>query len=197
MRDILYTIAFDAQGELVKAVDATKGVAYSCPDCGGELISRRSLEMKKGAKRPHYAHTVHNPNCNPESALHFGFKRLLSKRIEHSLDIREPLPMSWSCTFCDREHKGNLIKKAVRVQEEHDLGVCKPDIALLDGNGQPVWAIEVKVSHAPEEYALTYYREHRIALARFDLKSDLDLDKATAPRLQPDHVDQCAKPRCL
>lgn len=60
----------------------------------------------------------------------------------------------------------------------------------------PVWALEVVVTHAPEERTLNYYRQQRIALARFDLKSDTDLVKAAAPVLLPDHVEQCINPRC-
>ncbi len=196
MRDILYTVAYDEAQELVLAVNAVKGLRYHCPECKGEMIPRRSVEEKKGAKRPHYAHKVKSPNCQPESVLHFGFKRLLSKRIQRHLDNKDPLPIKWHCTACDRDHEGNLLKKAARVEEELSLGPCRPDIVLSTNADSPVWALEVVVTHAPEEQALAYYRQQRIALARFDLKSDTDLEKATAPVLVPDHVDQCVNPRC-
>ncbi len=196
MRDILYTVAYDDVQELVLAVNAVKGQRYHCPECKGEMIPRRSVEQKKGAKRPHYAHKVKSPNCEPESLLHFGFKRLLYQRIQRHLDNEEPLPIKWRCGACDREHEGNLLKKAARVEEELSLGPCRPDIVLSTNADSPVWALEVVVTHAPEEQALTYYRQQRIALARFDLKSDTDLEKATAPVLMPDHVDQCVNPRC-
>ena len=89
MRDILYTVAYDEGQELVLAVDAVKGLRYHCPECKGEMIPRRSVEQKKGAKRPHYAHKVKSPNCEPESVLHFGFKRLLSRRIQKHIDNHE------------------------------------------------------------------------------------------------------------
>lgn len=196
MRDILYTVAFNEAQELVFAVNAVKGLRYHCPECKGEMIPRRSVEQKKGAKRPHYAHKVKSPNCEPESVLHFGFKRLLSQRIQKHLDNKEPLPIKWQCTICDREHEGDLLKKAARVEEELSLGPCRPDIVLSTNADSPVWALEVVVTHAPEERTLNYYRQQRIALARFDLKSDTDLVKATAPVLLPDHVEQCVNPRC-
>lgn len=196
MRDILYTVAYNDDQELTLAVNAVKGLRYYCPGCKGEMIPRRSIEQKKGAKRPHYAHKVKTPDCKPETVLHFGFKRLLSQRIQKHLDNEVPLPIKWQCTACDRIHEGNLLKKAAHVKEEYYLGPCRPDIALTTQNGSPVWAIEVVVTHRPEEQALSYYRKERIALARFDLMSDTDLEKATAPVLIPDHVDQCVNPRC-
>ncbi len=196
MRNILYTIAYNNKGELVFAIDAQKGEIYRCPGCNGEMIPRRSVELKKGAKRPHFAHKILSPNCKPESVLHFGFKRLLSRRIHSDIENNRPLPIAWSCSSCDRIHKGNLIKKARSVVEEYDLNSCRPDIALLDKSNQIVWVIEVVVTHAPDKHVLEYYRKHRIALARFDLNSDDDLVKATAEELLPDFVDQCVNPRC-
>lgn len=196
MRDILYTIAYDPANQLVLAVNAVKGEKYRCPECKGEMIPRRSVEQKRGAKRPHYAHKVLSPNCKPESVLHFGFKRLLSERIQGNLDRREPLPVRWKCSTCEKEHKGNILKKATQVNEEFSLGSCRPDIALIGEGNVAVWALEVVVTHAPEEHVVDYYRKHRIALARFDLRSDTDLEKATAQVLEPDHVDQCVNPRC-
>lgn len=196
MRDILYTVAYDEAQELVLAVNAVKGHHYHCPECKGEMIPRRSVEQKKGAKRPHYAHKVKSPNCEPESVLHFGFKRFLSQRIQKHLDNKEPLPIKWLCSTCDREHQGNVLKKATRVEEELSLGPFRPDIVLSTAADSPVWALEVVVTHAPEEQALAYYRQQGIALARFNLKCDADLEKAAAPVLVPDHVDQCVNPRC-
>jgi len=196
MRDILYTLALDANDQLVNAVDAVKGQLYYCPECKGEMVSCRSTVQKKGAKRPHYAHRVKNPNCEPESVLHWGFKKLLATRIQGHLDTGEILPIKWRCDTCDAIHADNLLKKAVAVAEELPLGPCQPDIALLDGEGEPVWALEVVVTHQPEEQALEHYRSNHISLARFDLKSDQDLDKATALTLEPDVVDQCTTPRC-
>ncbi len=196
MRDILYTVAFNEAQELVLAANANKGLRFHCPECSGEMIPRRSVEQKKGAKRPHYAHKVKSPNCEPESVLHFGFKRLLSQRIQKHLDNRGPLPIKWRCSACDREHEGNLLKKVTRVEEELSLGPCRPDIVLSSNSDSPVWALEVVVTHAPEEQTLAYYRQQRIAMARFDLRRDTDLEKATAKVLLPDHVDQCVNPRC-
>jgi hypothetical protein len=196
MRVILYTVAYDDNQALVLAVDALKGHNYHCPECKGDMIPRRSIEQKKGAKRPHYAHKVKSPNCKPESVLHFGFKRMLSQRIQKHLDNKEPLPIKWHCSVCEGDHEGNLLKKAIRVAEEYSLGPCRPDIVLTTEMDSPVWALEVVVTHAPEDRTLDHYRANRIALARFDLKSDTDLVKATAPVLEPDHVDQCANPRC-
>lgn len=196
MRQILYTIAYDVNGELICAEDAEKGERYACPGCAGVVVPRRSVQQIKGAKRPHFAHLVKSPNCEPESVLHFGFKRLLAKRIQGHLERGEALPFKWDCDHCALEHEGNLLKKAFSVREEHSLGSCRPDIVLLTEQGLPVWALEVVVTHPPEQATLTYYKDHGIALAVFKLEGDADLRRVDAPILFPNAVDQCVNRRC-
>lgn len=196
MREILYTVAFNEAQELILAQNASKGLHYHCPECMGVMIARRSTGQKKGAKRPHFAHKVMSPNCKPESVLHFGFKRLLSQRIQKHLDNKEPLLIKWRCSVCEREHGGNILKKATLMEEERSLGPCRPDIVLSSNSDSPIWALEVVVTHAPEERTLAYYHQQRIALAQFNLRSDTDLERAAAEVLLPDHVDQCINTRC-
>ena len=79
---------------------------------------------------------------------------------------------------------------------EHDLGACRPDIALIDMNGRVVAAIEIVVSHQPEMTAIEYYTRERIPLLIFRLKSDLELRRAKDEILAPDSNDACLNQRC-
>jgi len=190
-KDILYSIGRTSLGQLIKAVDAEKGVPYACPACSQDLVLRRGMR-----KRPHFAHKVLSPNCTPETALHYGFKTLLFSRIQRYLDQQLPLELQWHCSACGGEHRGNLLKKAVAAKLEHDLGGCQPDIALLDEHGSTVAVIEVIVTHAPEKLTLDYYRNHHIAVVSYKLESDEDINRLDAQILKPDSVDVCSNPKC-
>lgn len=178
-------------GQLIKAVDAEKGTQCACPVCGQDFVLRKGTR-----KRPHFAHKALSPNCTPETALHYGFKTLLFSKIQDHLDQKLPLEMQWHCSECEGVHTGNLLKKVIAVKLEHNLGVCQPDIALLDEHSRTVAVIEVAVTHATEESALNYYKSSRIAVVSYELESDEDINRLDTPILEPDSVDVCKNPKC-
>lgn len=189
--NILYSIAMSPAGQLINADDAEKGIDYSCPLC------KNPFTLRKGKKkRPHFAHKNLSPNCNPETALHYSFKNLLAQKIQEHLNNKEPLKIKWLCTECHEYHSGNLIKKAVQIKTEYDLGTCRPDIALLGQNNEPVAVIEVIVTHAPEQQALDFYEQNKIAVVPFTLKSDEDIDLLNRSILETDKLDLCTNPKC-
>lgn len=55
-----------------------------------------------------------------------------------------------SCNQCSEEITINLVAGASSVSREKLVGAVRPDISLLDENGEPVRFIEVVDSHAPE-----------------------------------------------
>ncbi len=191
IKDILYSIGKTSSGQLVQAVDADKNAAYVCPACNKEFV------LRKGArKRPHFAHKALSPSCTPETALHYGFKIFLFRKIQECLDKKIPLELQWKCSVCGGQHRGNLLKKATSVKLEHNLGSCKPDIALLDEYDSTVAVIEVIVSHAPEQSALNYYSGKHIAVVLYELKSDEDVNRLDVAILEPDSVNVCSNPKC-
>jgi len=190
-KDILYSIGRTSVGQLIKAVDAEKGISYACPVCSQALILRKGTR-----KRPHFAHKTLSPNCTPETALHYGFKTLLFSKIQKHLDQQLPLEMRWDCSACGGVHTGNLLKKAVKVMLEHNLGTCQPDIALLDEDDCTVAVIEVIVTHAPEQRVLDYYKNNDIAVVAYELESDEDVNQLDALNLKPNSVNVCRNPRC-
>lgn len=192
-KDILYSIGQTSSGQLIKAVDAEKGDSYVCPSCNQEFVLRKGTR-----KRPHFAHKALSPNCTPETALHYEFKILMFKRIQESITQKSPLELQWKCSDCGGQHRGNLLKKATLVKLEHDLGTCKPDIALIDEYGSKVAVIEVIVSHVPEQSTLDYYSSKNIAVVSYKLNSDEDINRIDIPVLEPDSVvNVCRNPKCL
>ena len=161
MKDLLYTVARAESGELIKAPDATKGERFLCVVCSGEMILRKSIRQ---LRRPHFAHKHLTQNCTPESALHFVFKTLLFNTISDNLGKKLPLDVEWDCVFCNEKHGGNLLKKVAAAKLEYDMTVCKPDIALLNSSDKPVVAMEIVVTHSPEDSSKQFYDNNNIIL---------------------------------
>lgn len=195
-KTILYSVALNSNQNLVNAVHAEKGHDYFCPVCNGELILRKSGNTGKNAKRPHYAHKILTPNCTPETALHFAFKKLTYDLIKNSLGGGNSLRFSWECQYCSEVHKGDLLKKVSDVKLEYNLSECQPDIALLDSDGAVFAVIEVVVTHKPEEQVLKYYKNNGIILIQYNLIDDLDLYSYKFKIANPDIVNFCFNPKC-
>lgn len=91
---------------------------------------------------------------------------------------------------------GDLLLHAAKVKEEFDLSSCRPDIALLDRNESVIAAIEIVVTHAPEDTAVQFYKERGIVLLQINLSSDNELNKVEARVSSPDSVDYCMNRVC-
>lgn len=196
MTTLLYTVAIDKDGKLIKANDAEKGNDFFCPVCKTDLILRKSGKTGKGTKRPHFAHRALTPNCTPETALHYSFKNLLADKLQHHITTQTPLPFSWNCEFCGIEHIGNLLKKVKAVKVEHNMTVCQPDIALFDNEEKVFAVVEVVVTHKPEENVLKYYNDNNIILIQINLTSDKDIDELENKISRPDKIGICFNPKC-
>ena len=196
MKPILYTIAKDTNANFVKAALANKSEDYFCLVCNNQVLLRKSGKTGKNSKRPHFAHKTLTPNCTPETALHFGFKNLLAKKIQYSIENGLPLNFKWKCNYCVEIHTGNLLKKISSVVIEHNLKVCQPDIALFDKENKVFAVIEIVVTHRPEENVLKYYNDNNIILIQINLKSDQDLEDLENKVSNPDFVTTCYNPKC-
>lgn len=196
MSSILYTVALDQFENLIKAIDAEKGNDFFCPVCKTELILRKSGKTGKGTKRPHFAHRSLTPNCTPETALHYSFKNLLATKIKRHLTNKTPLPISWDCIHCGIKHSGNLLKRISEVRVEHNLVVCRPDIALLDYEAKLFAVIEIIVTHKIEENVIKYFQDNNVILIQIKLASDNDIDNLENKIANPDSVDACYNPKC-
>ena len=195
-KEILYSTAKLENGNLVTAKLADKGDKFYCYECNGDMILRKSGKTGKGSKRPHFAHKNLSPNCSAESVLHKSFKELTFKKIKENIQNNIPLEMKWNCDYCGGSHNGNLLKKVTEVKLEYNLGVCQPDIALLNDKGEVHAVIEVVVTHKPEDQVLQYYRNNNIILIQIDLKSDNDIYEVNNKLSVPNIVDICFNPKC-
>ena len=196
--DLLLPYAHDINGNLVHIDDAQKGQKYTCPNCGVELLLKISKipEGQKYHRRNHFAHKGNSDNHCSESFLHKLFKEKCAEYIREKISTQEDLFFEWGCEKCYEEHKGNLLKKAVEVVTEYDLGVCKPDIALLDEAGKVVIVVEVVVAHKPEPGTLQYYDDNKIACLQINVEDFPDCENIAHKLSHPDKVNLCPNPIC-
>ena len=198
MSKLLLPYALNNDGELIHIDNANKNEIYICPNCGAELSLRKSKipEGEKYHRRNHFAHKGSSDNHCSESFLHKLFKDKCTEFISDKIRNKESFSFEWSCDRCGEMHSGNLLKKAVQVYSEYDMGVCKPDIALLDKDGKVIIVIEVVVTHKPEEPVVRFYDENKIACLQINVTDFLDCDKVNEKLGHPDHVNICPNPIC-
>ncbi len=197
MKELQINFAFDLDNSIVFAKDAVKGIPYKCPECGQELVFKSSGNTGPGSRRPHFAHKGGGgSNCTPESLLHSAFKIKTAEILQEKIncDCKEFI-LNWKCEGCNKPYSGNILYMAKDVKIELDLGVCRPDIALLDANGKVIIAVEIVNTHYPEEGVLKYYRDNGIVLVQYNVTED-DLLNIEERLHIPDHVSLCLDSNC-
>jgi len=155
--DILYPYALDKVHSIVKAVDAPRSDIYSCMNCGERMVLRRGE-----IKRPYFAHHTENPNCSPETVLHKMAKDNIKAGIDAALSSGFKYPFTWRCHVCNQEHVGDLALSPRDVNIEVSLDGVRPDILLSSMEGKPMAAIEVVVSHSPDQDAIEAYKRLKL-----------------------------------
>ena len=198
MAELLLPYAYDCSDELVHVDNAHKGHKYFCPTCGTELLLRKSNipEGQKYHRRSHFAHKGVSDNHCSESFLHKLFKQKCANYICEKISKQEELIFEWECEKCLENHNGNLLKKAVDVKTEYDMGICRPDIALLDKDGKVVIVVEVVVTHKPEPEVLDYYEKKKIACLQLVVKDFSECDNVAQKLSHPNEVSVCPTPIC-
>lgn len=195
---LLLPYAYDCNKTLIHIDNAQKGQKYFCPTCGTELILKISRKTKgqKYYRRNHFAHKGNVENQCSESFLHKYIKEKCAELINSKISKQEDLFFEWDCEKCHERHKGNLLKKAKKVVIEYNLGICKPDIALLDEDNKVVIAIEIVVTHKPEPDILRYYNDNKIACLQVVAKDFEDCEIIEEKLTHPDSVNICPNPIC-
>lgn len=195
---ILLPYAYDCNKELVHIDNAKKGEKYTCPNCGAELILKISKipEGQKYHRKNHYAHKGNSDNHCSESFLHKLFKERCVEYIQQKISNNDNINFEWLCEKCEEDHSGNLLRKAVNVASEYDMGICKPDIALFDKDGKVVIVVEIVVTHKPEPEVMQYYDENKIACLQIQVDDFPDCDRIEEKLSHPDKMNICPNPRC-
>lgn len=198
MSKLLLPYAYDCNKQLVHIDDAKKGEKYTCPNCGAELLLKisRIPEGQKYHRRNHYAHKGNSDNHCSESFLHKLFKEKCVDYIRQKISDNDKIDFEWHCEQCREEHSGNLLRKAVNVASEYDMGICKPDIALFDKDGKVIIVVEIVVTHKPEPEVMQYYDENKIACLQIQVDDFSDCDRIEEKLSHPDKMNICPNPKC-
>lgn len=199
MKKLLLPYAYDSTGNLVHIDNARKNEHYVCPTCGAELILKISKipEGEKYHRTNHFAHKGGTENHCSESFLHKLFKERTADYIRSKITKKEyPLQFEWECEKCGELHSGNLLKKAVKVIEEYDMQVCRPDIALLDKDNNVVIVIEIVVTHEPTSEVVEFYNENKIACLQIKVTDFDDCKNVEGKLTHPDNMNLCPNPVC-
>ena len=188
--------ALDSEGKLVNAENAVKGQQYSCPVCKEQL----SL-CKKGngpnARRDHFKHRPDSHCPGPsESDIHKLAKEGIYNILHCAIEKHQALPIAWTCPDCGMDFRVNLLKKAKSVEKEKDLGTSRPDIALLDENGNVIVAVEIVFTHEPTTETIKFYNEKNIVLIRYVFHTIEECNFLFAKLSYPDSVNMCFRHSC-
>jgi hypothetical protein len=113
-------------------------------------------------RRAHFAHRSGATCSSGETALHRTAIRVISEGIVAAVREFRPYPFKLCCEQCDAAREGNLARDPeCTVEVDRPLSnAIRPDILVRGGDGTPRYVIEVVVTHAPEDAALTEYRTH-------------------------------------
>lgn len=195
MKDLLNRFAFDSEGHLVTIYAAEKGNSYYCPECGERFVIKKSGNVRPGSKRPHFAHSSENSNCNPETILHSAFKKLAAAYLSDCISNNRQLDIFWHCDSCGKDWEVPYLDPYAKVAIEFDLKVCRPDIAILDKDGYPRLAFEVVVTHKPDPRTLDYYRENGIIMLMYCVCEE-SLQDIPGTLSKPDVVTFCPDSKC-
>lgn len=197
MKELLINFAFDSDNNVVFVKDAVKGIPYKCPECGEELVFKSSGKTGQGSRRAHFAHKSEGgSNCTPESLLHSAFKLKTAEILQEKISCGcKEFILKYKCTGCSKSYSGNILYMAKDVKVEFDMGVCRPDIALLDAKGKVVIVVEIVNTHYPEERVLKYYRDNGIVLVQYKV-TEVDLQDIEEKLHNPNQVFLCIDSNC-
>jgi len=188
--------ALDSDGKLVNAETAEKGQQCSCPVCH-ELLTLCKKGSGPNARRDHFKHRSDSHCPGPtESDIHRLAKEGIHNIIRTAIEKHQEIPIFWKCSECGTGFTANLIKKAKGIEIEKDLGTSRPDIALLDENGNVIVAVEIVYTHEPTDDTIKFYNEQNIVLVRYVFHSIEECNFLDVKLIFPDSVNMCFKHTC-
>lgn len=199
--NLLNPWAVDCNGNIISIEHAQKGQEYTCPKCG-EPLSYCKSGTGPHARRDHFKHKADTDcvgYCTPhetESYIHKTAKEGICRILKTCLDNGQPFIFSWTCPTCGQQFKGNLLNRAATVKTENVVDTARSDVAILNGQGDEIVAIEVVYKHDVEQSTLALYEEKNITLIRLNFYTVEDLNELEHKLRNPDNVNICLNVKC-
>lgn len=188
--------ALDSNGKIISIEHAHKGEDYRCPVCEQPMDY-----CKKGiGPRAHTDHFSHRSKTTckggGESEIHRIAKERIYNILLSALEKHRGFDITWTCPECDMDFQANLLKRATKVEMEHDLDTARPDVALLDDKGKTIVAIEVVFTHDIESNTLRFYDNNNIVVLRIVIHTAEECDDMVNKLHFPDSCNLCFNDRC-
>ena len=108
-------------------------------------------------------------NEHATGTLHEQAVSILQKQLEQN--IGGELNASADCNQCQEKLAVNLVAKAARVERNKMAGPVRPDLTLLNPDGDPIRFIEIVDSHAPEGNVHEHALKENIEVVEFHLRA--------------------------
>ena len=178
--EILYPVAYAADGQLVHIATADRVAATYCFGCDAAMVPH------KGSQRQgHFHHRARN-RCDPDRALHRAAVVAITEGIDSAIRTRRPYLLKRGCMRCGQLIEQDLATPGATVEAEKmllqrdDIELKRrtlPDIAVYAANGTTT-VVEVVVSHDLEDKTREVYKQAAIPVYR------VYQDWQTLPELQ-------------
>ena len=150
---IQYPFAIDGEGRL-RHIDQVSPFPYSCLSCEEPMIAKRGK-----VKAHHFAHKA--TQCDPDRALHDTAQALIMNAYNEAKERSERYYTHFLCPRCKRNAKFNLVRpgRLIRKEAGDKVKGTRPDLALIEANGQNAGLIEIVVTHDLEEGTQAAYEQ--------------------------------------
>jgi len=187
--EILYKHALDEKGNVIKIETTKTGQKYFCTVCHNEMIFKNGKIRQK-----HFSHKNLTENCDGkggsggEGYLHETFKQMAYQYIKELITENKPFEIEYLCIVCKTQHKTNLLGGMKDILIEHSIENCRPDLSLIDVNGNIPIIIEIVDKHEPEQNVIDLCNNKKIVLIRYKLNDFSDLENFSIKILKPDDV---------
>ena len=178
--DILYPVAYAADGQLMHINTAAKTAAAYCFGCDTRI------DPHQGPQRQwHFHHRVQN-RCDPDHALHRAAVVAITDGIDSAIRTGRPYLLKRSCLRCGQLIEQDIATPGATVEAEKmllrrdDLGLKRrtlPDVAVYAADGTTT-VVEMVVTHDLEDKTREAYEQAAIPVYR------VYLDWQTLPELQ-------------
>ena len=110
------------------------------------------------------------PRKSPDQTPHAEAVSIIEELVAKNLGGN--LEATAECNQCGEKLTVNLVEGASSVSRETLVGTVRPDISLLNENGEPVRFIEVVDSHAPEGNVHEYALHHGSEILEIHLRAE-------------------------
>ena len=191
-KKLLHTTGCDEEGCILHVGDAEKGGIYTCPLCGDRIVARNEGKMQ----RPHFAHFKKTEaGCSGEALLHHLFLQESVALLQEHIGQKKEFPITWSCPYCNRSYTKDLLQQVSSLSTDFTLEGHRPDITLLDAQGQPLIAIKLLIRRKLTKKTLHFYEEKGIILIQIQLEEN-DWLRVKEKLSNPHSVTFCTNPEC-